>query len=199
MATLSQTESRIRPLYIDGYTDQLSYSPGEAIAFKVSTSAGQYALEISRIGATREVVFNESGIPGEAQPIPINASSHGCGWNPTFKLEVPETWKSGYYEAVLRASDGGGDIIYRNHRTAESSLFFIVRAAEPGANTPILLQLSTNTYNAYNNWGGFSLYGYHGQNTLQGNSVSFDQANWRYFQKLGITLYCLGRAEWIYT
>ena len=126
MSTLSQTENQIRPLYIDGYTDQLSYAPKEEIAFNVSTSAGQYALEIARIGATREVVFNESGIPGQAQPIPINASSHGCGWNPTFKLEVPENWKSGYYEAILRASDGGGDTIYRNHRTAESSLFFIV-------------------------------------------------------------------------
>ena len=175
MATLTQTENRIRPLYIDGYTHQLSYAPGEEIAFHVSTSAGNYALEIARIGATREVVFNESGLPGEAQPIPENASSHGCGWNATFTFEVPETWQSGYYEGTLRATDGGGDPIYRNHRTAESSLFFIVRPAKPGANTRILLQLSTNTYNAYNNWGGFSLYGFHGQSKIQGNQVSFDR------------------------
>ena len=64
MATLTQTENRIRPLYIDGYTHQLSYAPGEEIAFNVSTSAGNYSLEIARIGATREVVFNESGLPG---------------------------------------------------------------------------------------------------------------------------------------
>ena len=86
MATLTQTENRIRPLYIDGYTHQLSYAPGEEIAFHVSTSAGNYALEIARIGATREVVFNESGLPGEAQSIPENASSHGCGWNATFHI-----------------------------------------------------------------------------------------------------------------
>ena len=175
MATLTQTENRIRPLYIDGYTHQLSYTPGEEIAFHVSTSAGGYSLEIARIGATREVVWSQSDLPGAAHPIPENASSHGCGWPASFTLEVPESWQSGYYEGTLRATDGGGDPIYRNHRTAESTLFFIVRPAKPGANTPMLLQLSTNTYNAYNNWGGFSLYGYHGQSKIQGNRVSFDR------------------------
>ena len=42
MATLTQTENQIRPLYIDGYTHQLSYAPGEEIAFHISTSAEIY-------------------------------------------------------------------------------------------------------------------------------------------------------------
>lgn len=162
-------------LYIDGYTHQLSYAPGEEIEFRVSTSAAHYSLEIARLGATREVVFSQAELPGAAHPIPENASSHGCGWPTSFTLTVPETWQSGYYEGTLRATDSGGTYVYRNRRTTESTLFFIVRPAKPGVNTPILLQLSTNTYNAYNNWGGFSLYGYHGQSQLQGNRVSFDR------------------------
>lgn len=165
----------ISSLYIDGYTHQLSYAPGEEIEFQISTSAAHYSLEIARLGATREVVFSQTELPGAAHPIPENASSHGCGWPTAFTLTVPETWQSGYYEGTLRATDSGGTYVYRNRRTAESTLFFIVRPAKPGANTPILLQLSTNTYNAYNNWGGFSLYGYHGQSQLQGNRVSFDR------------------------
>src|SRR5690606_14670517 len=39
----------------------------------------------------------------------------------------------------------------------------------------ILLQLATNTYNAYNNWGGFSLYAYNGRNGNQGHRVSFER------------------------
>ena len=163
MATLTQTENQIRPLYIDGYTHQLSYVPGEQIAFHISTSAETYSLEITRIGATREVVWSQAELPGEAQPIPSDVSSQGCGWSPVFTLEVPETWQSGYYEGTLRATDSGGDHIYRNHRTTESTLFFIVRPAKPGANTPILLQLSTNTYNAYNNWAGLVFMGITGQ------------------------------------
>lgn len=165
----------ISSLYIDGYTHQLSYAPGEEIEFRISTSAAHYSLEIARLGATREVVFSQIELPGAAHPIPENASSHGCGWPTAFTLTVPETWQSGYYEGTLRATDSGGTYVYRNRRTAESTLFFIMRPAKPGANTPILLQLSTNTYNAYNNWGGFSLYGYHGQSQLQGNRVSFDR------------------------
>ncbi len=165
----------IKSLYIDGYTHQLSYAPGENIEFHISTSAAHYALEIARIGATREVVWHEAELPGEAHPISENASSHGCGWPTAFEFEVPKTWQSGYYEGTLRASDSGGTYVYRNRRNAESTLFFIVRAAKPGANTSILLQLSTNTYNAYNNWGGFSLYGFHGRSGLQGSRVSFNR------------------------
>ena len=89
MATLTQTENQIRPLYIDGYTHQLSYAPGEEIAFHISTSAENYSLEIARIGATREVVWHQAELPGEAQPIPTDVSSQGCGWSPIFTLCPP--------------------------------------------------------------------------------------------------------------
>ena len=39
-----------------------------------------------------------------------------------------------------------------------SHAFFVVRAAEPGRDTSILMVLGTNTYNAYNKWGGACLY-----------------------------------------
>ena len=133
MATLVQTENQIRPLYIDGYTHQLSYAPGEEIAFHISTSAENYSLEIARIGATREVVWSQSELPGEAQPIPEDVSSQGCGWPASFTLEVPETWRSGYYEGTLRATDGGGEHVYRNHRTAESTLLFYCPSYETGS------------------------------------------------------------------
>lgn len=36
-----------------------------------------------------------------------------------------------------------------------------------------MLQLSTHTYDDYNNWGGFSLYGYHARSGIQGHEVSY--------------------------
>ena len=45
----------------------------------------------------------------------------------------------------------------------------------PGKTSRVLLQLSTNTYNAYNNWGGFSLYAYNGKGGNQGHQVSFQR------------------------
>ncbi|MEO8272023.1 MAG: N,N-dimethylformamidase beta subunit family domain-containing protein, partial [Aureliella sp.] len=160
-------------LTIEGYTGRVSYRPGEELTLHVSTPAPNFSIQITRLGATSELVFEQAGIVGQASPIPENASSHGCAWPALWKMPIPENWTSGYYHVRLFAQDGGGKYTHRGARTAESSCFFIVRAAEPGKNSRILIQLSTNTYNAYNNWGGFSLYAYNGLAGVQGNRVSF--------------------------
>ncbi len=164
-----------RPLFIEGYANQLSLAPGEKVAFHISTSAAKFSMEIARVGAERKVVWRTNNIVGAEYPVPENASSHGCKWPAAFTLSIPANWRSGYYAAKLSVSDRGGKYVQRNARTAESELFFIVRPANPGNDTKILLQLCANTYNAYNNWGGSSLYGYHGRAKLQGNRVSFDR------------------------
>lgn len=174
-ARADQPQSEPRSLYVEGYTDRLSYQAGDAIKFHVSTTAPTWSLEISRVGAGTEKIWEKKDLPGASHPVPANASSHGCGWPAAFSLAVPESWRSGYYEAALRVADRGGEFIRRNRRTAESRLFFVIRPSQPGHNAKILLQLTTNTYNAYNNWGGHSLYAYHARNKLQGVRVSFDR------------------------
>ena len=172
--SISTTRADHSPsLYVEGYAGQVSYQPGDELQLHVSTTAPTFALEIARLGAERKVVFSQSGIPGLEHPIPENASSHGCSWPVGCSVPIPEDWTSGYYQVVFRAEDRGGTYVQRNRRTAIGEAFFIVRASQPGSNTKILLQLATNTYNAYNNWGGFSLYSYHARAKLQGHRVSF--------------------------
>jgi len=175
MTRADEPQPVTRSLYVEGYTDQLSYAPGDTVEFHVSATAPKWSLEISRLGAKTETVFKQENLAGAAYPVPANASSHGCGWPASFTLKIPSDWRSGYYDAVLRVADGGGEFTERNRRTAESRLFFVVRSAQPGKNSKILLQLATNTYNAYNNWGGHSLYAFHARNKLQGTRVSFDR------------------------
>lgn len=170
-----EVQPDVRSLYIEGYTDQLSYQPGDKIAFHVSTTATKWSLEIARLGAKTDTVLTKGDLAGTASAVPTNASSHGCKWPVAFELTVPDGWRSGYYEVTLRASDNGGEFIGRGRRTAESKLFFVVRPAKPASDTKILLQLTTNTYSAYNNWGGHSLYAFHARNKLQGTRVSFDR------------------------
>ncbi|MGB0580286.1 MAG: N,N-dimethylformamidase beta subunit family domain-containing protein [Limisphaerales bacterium] len=162
-------------LFIEGYTDQLSFVPGNEVGFHVSTTAAKYSVEIVRLGAKEETVHRQSGIKGAAHPIPEKASSHGCGWPVSYRWKIPADLQSGYYHVKLNVTDRGGKFVHRNTRTAAGSCFFVVRSAHPGKNTKILLQLSANTYNAYNNWGGLSLYGYHGRANVQGHRVSFDR------------------------
>jgi hypothetical protein len=169
----AQAADEPRPLFVEGYATQNSYQPGDEVAFHLSTSAPKFTVEIARVGAKRDVVWTGKDLPGLEHPVPENASSHGCGWPVAFKVPVGAGWRSGYYVATLRAEDRGGRFTQRGRRTAESEVYFIVRSANPGRDTRILLQLATNTYNAYNNWGGFSLYAFNGRGRNQGSRVSF--------------------------
>ncbi|MCB1234025.1 MAG: hypothetical protein KDM91_03030, partial [Verrucomicrobiae bacterium] len=148
---------------------------GDEIAFHVSSSAPRFSVEIARLGAENRVVWSKNDLPGQFHPVPEDASANGCQWPETFRVPVDPKWKSGYYTATFRIADNGGAWTGRCKRTAEAEAFFVVRAAEPGKNTKILIQLCTNTYNAYNNWGGFSVYAYSGLAKNQGHKVSFER------------------------
>lgn len=174
-------------LSIEGYPDSQSLAPGDEFALHTSTTAGEYSLEIARLGAERTVVFQKTKIPGGGyHTIPENASSQGCNWPVSFRMPVPAVWPSGYYQVTLRVADSGGKFVARNKRTAEADTFFVLRPADPGKQSKVLLQIATNTYNAYTNWGGSSLYAYHGRASLQGNRVSFQRpqssqfSNWEH-------------------
>src|SRR4051795_11538777 len=84
-----------RPLFVEGYTSQLSYAPGDEVALCVSTTAPKYNVEISRVGANREVVLTKKDVEGKEHPVPENCSSHGCNWPVSAKFKIPADWKSG--------------------------------------------------------------------------------------------------------
>ncbi|HSH95762.1 MAG TPA: N,N-dimethylformamidase beta subunit family domain-containing protein [Roseimicrobium sp.] len=165
----------VPPLFIEGYAAQQSYAPGEEAAVHVSTSAAKYSVEIVRIGAQTNLVWSKRDLPGKEYPVPDDASSMGCRWPESFRVPVAKDWKSGYYAVRFRAEDSGGRWSQRGRRSAESEAFFVVRSAEPGKTSKILLQLAANTYNAYNNWGGFSVYAYNSLGKNQGSRVSFER------------------------
>lgn len=167
-------------LFVEGYAGQVSYAPGEELTLCVSCGGAAFSVEITRLGAKPERVWNAENLPGKAYPVPENASSHGCQWPVGLRVKIPPEWRSGYYQVTMRTRDGGGGFVQRNVRTAEGGCFFVLRSGggdgdNGKARAKILLQLSTNTYNAYNNWGGFSLYAYNGRNGNQGHRVSFER------------------------
>ena len=153
--------------FVFGYADRLSCIAGDQVSFHLSSSGDQVGMVIERVGQDRKKVLERSDISCATHPIPDRASSHGCNWPAACTITIPDDWASGYYEVTLtsKAAD----------KTASGKLFFVVRSAEAGKNANILLQLSTNTYNAYTNWGGHSLYSYHDRDGLQGHRVSFDR------------------------
>ncbi|MEJ7591735.1 MAG: N,N-dimethylformamidase beta subunit family domain-containing protein [Planctomycetaceae bacterium] len=152
--------------FVLGYANKLSCVPGEEVSFHLSSSGISVRMVVERQGGTNETVFEKTTSPVPRIRFPI-ASSHGCNWPAAFAMTIPNDWKSGCYVATL--------ILKHDDKETRSTLQFVVRSAEPGENTKILLQLSTNTWNAYTNWGGHSLYAYHDRDGLQGHRVSFDR------------------------
>ena len=153
--------------FVLGYANKLSCVPGEEISFHLSSSGDTVRMVVERQGGTNESVFEKNDIACAAHPIPDRASSHGCNWPAAFTMTIPDDWRSGCYVATLILKNGENE--------TRSTLQFVVRSGEPGKHTKILLQLSTNTWNAYTNWGGHSLYAYHDRDGLQGHRVSFDR------------------------
>lgn len=137
-------------LFIECYTDQMSIAPGQTLGFHVSTNCQRYAIRITRIGAQPLLVWHREGLPGATHPVPKDAAMVGCDWPVALTVEVPESWRSGIYSIELIGESDRRDI--------KNESFFIVRSAHPGRDANILFQVSTNTYQAYNGWGGSTLY-----------------------------------------
>jgi hypothetical protein len=129
------------------YSDATSYAPGDTATFFVSSPVADVTCTFHRAGASETQVHQETGIRAGHHAIPEHAWRDGCGWPETFAVRISRDWPTGYYRAVLRAGK------------LEAEHFFVVRSANPGANARHVLVLATNTYQAYNSWGGKNLYG----------------------------------------
>jgi hypothetical protein len=169
--------------YVFGYTNQLSVVAGEELAFHCSSSAKKLEMTVKRYGAKDTVVLSNKIFEASEYSIPDRASSHGCDWPIATTLRISPEWQSGVYLATLATvvDDVPSDVSEK--KNASTQCLFVVRSSEPGAGSKILLQLATNTYNAYTNWGGHSLYAYHDRDGIQGHRVSFDRPLASQFEK----------------
>lgn len=178
--------------YIEGYADAVSVAAGESIALHVSTDAGRFDLEVYREGTRPLLLAGDGPIPCDLHPAPDEAYAEGCGWPVAYRLHVPADWPSGAYRARLSVPGGAGV----EARETGTSVFFVVRAPRPGRASPILLQFCTNTYAAYNNWGGHSLYAYNSRGRLRAHRVSFDRPGLGYDDDCAVTTWELPFVQW---
>src|ERR1700722_16193951 len=133
---------------VTGYCWPQSVAAGGQVGLHLSSAGDRpVRVEVARIGGRREGVFSAAAVAAGEPETPRDASSNGCGWPVALTLDVDPAWRSGYYEVVLEIDVG--EKVRRDHA------FFVVR---PAAGTRIVLALSTNTWHAYNDFGGPNLY-----------------------------------------
>jgi len=157
---------------IESFTWPTSVKPGETITFYTSVidtaNHPSYRIQIFRMGDSSPRIdlgsFQSHFYPLRAQngtyiypndvnpPKPIDFK-RGCSqwWASSAQAySIPTTgWPSGLYYA---------NMIFNPATTDTGTAYFVVRAANPGTSSKILYKFPVNTYQAYNWWGGGSLY-----------------------------------------
>ncbi len=132
-----------------GYTDKLSYKPGEDVAFHVNTGAPTFDIKIYRDGGTFEEVHAATGVAGKRSSTPKDAYTVGCGWPALYTWKLPTDLRSGFYLVVFS--------IKRGEETIEQEAGFCVRPTSRKSSMALIL--CTATWAAYNDWAGGSYYG----------------------------------------
>jgi N,N-dimethylformamidase beta subunit-like, C-terminal/Domain of unknown function (DUF4082)/Bacterial Ig-like domain/Bacterial Ig domain len=142
---------------IQGFTAQFSVNIGQTVQFKIQSPAKSYAVDIYRMGyyggdgARLEATVTPNTAVSQTQPACNTNTTTGlvdCGnWGVSASWAVPSTAVSGVYFAHIYRTDGTTD---------ENQIPFVVR--NDASHSGILFKTSDETWQAYNDWGGSSLY-----------------------------------------
>lgn len=174
---------------ISGYTDSLSYKPGDTVNFKVYSNNVGFNVEIVRVGYYGYFPFGaraQATVAGTpvVQPAPTVNSYGGtqCAWTTNATWSIPSTATPGIYSYTLRRTD----VV-----TYQMMGVFVVKSPVPASKSSGMMITTTDfTWQAYNPWGavtdagsgysGFSgryLYGTAPSptNSNRGFAVSYDR------------------------
>ncbi|MER5335533.1 N,N-dimethylformamidase beta subunit family domain-containing protein [Micromonospora sp. NPDC002717] len=133
---------------LQGYARTPTVTAGSTARIAVSTTFPTLTASVVRVAPSEgapEVVKEPTGVTGRLQVLPTGYLQSGCDWSDTLTLSIPESWPSGLYAARLE-----GPHKLRRH------VPFVVKPATPRHDIAMLLP--TNTYHAYNTWGGHYQY-----------------------------------------
>ena len=159
---------------IQGFATEFSVVPGQVQRFKIDTTSSNYTIDIYRMGyyggfgARKVATISPSAALPQAQPICLTNTTTGlvdCGnWGESASWTVPAGAVSGIYFAKPTRVDSGG----------ASHIFFIVR--DDTRQSDVVLQTADTTWQAYNSYGGNSLYtGGPGSNPGRAYKVSYNR------------------------
>lgn len=157
---------------IEGFADATSINAGESLNLKVSlSSAGKYDLEVYRLGyyggAGGRLISSAPGLDGltQSSPTMTNPATRliECLWDVSYELKTSAAWTSGLY--VIKLTDC---------RSGKQSLvpFVLRKDFQP---SDIGFQDAVTTAQAYNMFGGFSVYDANSVGNKRAYQVSFDR------------------------
>jgi len=148
-------------LTIQGFATDISVNQGGTINFKIKTNAHSYTIDIYRMGyysgmgARKITTITPMVALPQNQPSCLTDGTTqlvDCGnWAVSASWAVPSNATSGIYFAHLIRADTGGD----------SHIVFIIR--KDTSHSDVVFQTGDESWQAYNGYGGASLYGPDGE------------------------------------
>jgi hypothetical protein len=157
-----------RYAHIEGYAQANSVSAGNTLSFSVSSTAPTFTADVYRLGwyqgTGARLITTLSNLTGSFQQSAAMDPTTGLvdnNWPQTFSLTPDSTWVSGMYLVKLTASTGQQSYIPFTLTDTRASDFVFVHP--------------DNTSQAYNAWGGKSLYEFNSTSSTRAYKVSFDR------------------------
>ena len=154
---------------IEGFADHTSVPAGQDARLFVSTTAAHFTVTAYRMGgytgSDARQVWQSAAQPGHRQAAPVvqpPTNTVVAPWQPS--LTVPaRTWQPGDYLLRLDGDNGAQQFVPLTVRT-------------PSNAGKILVVNAVTTWQAYNQWGGYSLYSSpNGSKANRSRAVSFDR------------------------
>jgi hypothetical protein len=155
---------------IEGFADRVSAERGEQVVLRVSTTAPAFHVEVYRLGYYQglggRLLWRSQAVRAAPQPGPtIDPVTNmvQAPWAPSFSFVVGSDWTPGQYVLKLVASD-------------RSQSWVPLTVRDDSSHAALVIQSSVTTWQAYNAWGGYSLYhGPSGGGFDRATVVSFDR------------------------
>ena len=154
---------------IEGYANVTSAQQGDTVTLRVSTIAPTFIVEAYRMGwywgLGGRLIWASGPTPGRVQAAAtwIGATNTAVApWDPSITLALDKTWVPGAYLLKLVASTGQQRWVPLTIRDDASPAAYVVMNA-------------VTTWQAYNRWGGCSLYACTARGRDRAKMVSFDR------------------------
>jgi N,N-dimethylformamidase beta subunit-like protein len=154
---------------IEGFADHASVLPGQPVTLFVSTTAPSFTVTAYRFGAYRGSAALQVWQSGPRPGVP----------QPAFVLQRPTNTVVAPWQPSLTVTTGGwqpGDYLFRLDGSNGAQQFVPLTVRTPDNAGRIVIVNAVTTWQAYNRWGGYSLYDSEGGKYAQrSHAVSFDR------------------------
>ncbi|MGZ4677925.1 MAG: N,N-dimethylformamidase beta subunit family domain-containing protein [Acidimicrobiia bacterium] len=157
------------PHDIEGYLDVTSAQRGDTVTLYATTVAPTFTIEAYRMGWYQglggRLVWTSPPVQGKVQaPATLIAATntYEARWQPSTTFTITEDWPVGSYLLKLNASTGQQRWVPLTIRDDASTAAYVIENA-------------VSSWQAYNRWGGCSLYACPGGHGDRSKMVSFDR------------------------